>query len=113
MAEYTIELYKIDEPVKLTRVVSGPGGIGLHEQIFPSAFAAFTWIMGDVCPPGDDAITIEHTDTPVLSDDNIQRCFLASMYCGLASRNPWKCAVTSPSEKPCSYRGRCRRLVEE
>jgi len=52
--------------VKLTRVVSGPGGIGLHEQVFPSAFAAFTWIMGDVCPPGDDVITIEHTDAPVL-----------------------------------------------
>lgn len=49
----------------------------------------------------------------VLSDDDIQRCFLASMYCGLASRNPWKCALASPSEKPCSYRGRCRRLVEE
>ena len=66
MAEYTIELYKIDEPVKLSRVVSRDGGIGLHERIFPSVFAAFTWIMGDVYPPGEDTITIEHTDTPVV-----------------------------------------------
>ena len=33
MAEYTIELYKIDEPVKLTRIVSGPGGTPL---LYPS-----------------------------------------------------------------------------
>ena len=69
MAEYTIELYKIDEPVKLTRIVSGPGGIGLHERIFASVFEAFTWIMGDICPPGDDVITIEHTDAPVLVEN--------------------------------------------
>ncbi len=65
MSEYWIELYKIDEPVKLTRVISARGGIGLEEQKFPSIFEAFTWIMGDVCPPGEDKITIEHVDAPI------------------------------------------------
>lgn len=69
MAEYTIELHKIDEPVKLTRVVSCGGGIGLHERVFASAFAAFTWIMGDVCPPGDDTIIIEHVDAPIVVEE--------------------------------------------
>ena len=69
MAEYTIELYEIGEPVKLTRVVLCGGGIGLHEQIFTSVFAAFAWIMEDACPPNDDIIRVEYVDTPIIVEN--------------------------------------------
>lgn len=45
------------------------GGIGLHEQIFTSVFAAFVWIMEDACPPNDDMIRVEYVDTPIMVEN--------------------------------------------